>query len=77
MKKYLILFLIIGIYSCDQAPKAGDMSLRFNSSHSLRYFKDSKTNNCFVERGIAQTYSFTCVKCDSLFEKAYIEQFNK
>ena len=27
---------------------------------------DEKVNKCFAERGVGNTYSFTCVPCDSL-----------
>ena len=32
----------------------------------IRYFKDTRTNLCFAERGTDQDYSFACVPCDSI-----------
>lgn len=41
---------------------------------TIRYFIDSTTHKCFAERGLATTYSFTCVPCDSAVLKRIKEQ---
>ena len=71
MKK-IITILISSLYlvSCDnENVKPGMNNLPHQKQFrydNLRYFKDEKVNKCFAERGVGNTYSFTCVPCDSL-----------
>ena len=37
-----------------------------SSSIEINYFKDDRTNLCFAERGRVDSYTMTCVPCDSV-----------
>jgi hypothetical protein len=37
----------------------------------ITYIRDGRTGLCFAERGMSNSYSFTCVPCDSV--KKYIK----
>lgn len=61
----LIILLLIFISACNEEPASyvnGDSEL----SGEIRYLKDTRTGLCFAETGYENTYSFTCVPCDSL-----------
>ena len=76
MKKTIFQISITGIIitasllsSCDTTVKPGEMQLTNigGADYSkIRYFQDEKTLKCFAERGLVNSYSFTCVPCDSL-----------
>ncbi len=66
--KFVFLFLLC---SCDNNKlKPGNMYYGSWSSgddkSKIRYFQDEYTKLCFAERGLSNSYSFTCVPCDSL-----------
>lgn len=62
MKTIILLLTIIftiSLFSCN------DNRLNTNP-HNIYYIKDKRTGLCFAEVGMGNTYSFTCVPCDSV-----------
>ena len=72
---YCFISAIILCSSCVNKPDyVKGQSDMYNSGSSgsnvsgleIRYFKDLRTNLCFAERGYGDSYTMTCVPCDSI-----------
>lgn len=77
MKTIILLLTIIftiSLFSCE--PKKASYIKGNTTAHEgyltndiikdVRYWKDTRTNLCFAEIGHVDSYSFTCVPCDSV-----------
>lgn len=66
----LAIIALLLLTSCEERPiKPGSMynnelTLNQTTSH-IRYFYDEVGDKCFAERGLGNSYTFTCVPCDS------------
>ena len=73
MKKLLLILSVVILSACGETPnyveggsiKSGSSQLELD----INYFKDSRTGLCFSERGVATSYSHTCVPCSEEVEK--------
>lgn len=78
MKKILYLSVLTLVFvSCERTTTPGKMTYEQQKdfqSDQIRYFKDHKTQKCFAERGVNESYSFTCIPCDSLVLNAIKNQ---
>ncbi len=70
MKIYKIIFtvlLIAALSGCDnQQPNYINGTSNNGDASDISYFKDERTGLCFAERGYIDTYTMTCVPCDSV-----------
>jgi hypothetical protein len=65
IKILLLSVVIFIIYGCEQ-PSYVEGDSYNTGGYEIKYFKDTRTNLCFAERGMMDGYSFTCVPCDSI-----------
>ncbi|MEK6829050.1 MAG: hypothetical protein AABY15_02905 [Nanoarchaeota archaeon] len=65
MKKLLFILTTALLSSCvEDDPNYIDGHSVFISDHkNIKYFKDTRTDFCFAERGSGNEYTFTCVPC--------------
>jgi len=73
MKKTLLILLVSVLFSSCENTNKQPFYIKGNSAYShtmssgsIIYIKDTRTGLCFAERGSAQTYTITCVPCDSV-----------
>lgn len=66
MKKIALVLSIFLVSSCGETPSYLEGN---TGSSGLEYFKDSRTELCFAERGSGNSYTMTCVPCSEEIEK--------
>lgn len=71
MKKIILAIGLITLVSCDDKIEPGQMyGAGTSDNEKIRYFYDVVGDKCFAERGLGDSYSFTCVPCDSAVKEA-------
>lgn len=62
MKKVAHIILMLFLFSCGKNQK-DYIEGSTESSGGIYYFKDTRTNICYSERGSGEGYVYTCVPC--------------